>query len=66
LRSSGSRLRLGDPGHRRRRRVPDLVVGQEQALYIGVQGAAWNLGRVLVSGSLVSLTKILFDWAADG
>jgi PAT family beta-lactamase induction signal transducer AmpG len=39
---------------------------KEQALYIGVQGAAWNLGRVLVSGSLVSLTKFLFDWAADG
>jgi PAT family beta-lactamase induction signal transducer AmpG len=39
---------------------------KEQALYIGVQGAAWNLGRVLVSGSLVSLTKLLFDWAADG
>jgi len=39
---------------------------KEQALYIGVQGAAWNLGRVLVSGSLVSLTKILFDWAAAG
>lgn len=39
---------------------------KEQALYIGVQGAAWNLGRVLVSGSLVSLTKILYDWAAEG
>ena len=39
---------------------------KEQALYIGIQGAAWNLGRVLVSGSLVSLTKILFDWAAAG
>jgi PAT family beta-lactamase induction signal transducer AmpG len=39
---------------------------REQALYIGIQGAAWNLGRVLVSGSLVSLTKILFDWAAAG
>ncbi|MBN2574512.1 MAG: MFS transporter [Deltaproteobacteria bacterium] len=39
---------------------------KEQALYIGVQGAFWNLGRVLVSGSLVSLTKILFDWAAAG
>ena len=39
---------------------------KEQALYIGVQGAAWNLGRVLVAGSLVSLTKILFDWAAAG
>jgi PAT family beta-lactamase induction signal transducer AmpG len=39
---------------------------KEQALYIGIQGAAWNLGRVLVSGSLVSLTKILFDWVAEG
>jgi MFS transporter, PAT family, beta-lactamase induction signal transducer AmpG len=39
---------------------------KEQALYIGIQGAAWNLGRVLVSGSLVSLTKVLFDWAAAG
>jgi PAT family beta-lactamase induction signal transducer AmpG len=39
---------------------------KEQALYIGVQGAFWNLGRVLVAGSLVSLTKILFDWAAEG
>jgi MFS transporter, PAT family, beta-lactamase induction signal transducer AmpG len=39
---------------------------KEQALYIGVQGAAWNLSRVLVSGALVSLTKTLFDWAAQG
>jgi PAT family beta-lactamase induction signal transducer AmpG len=39
---------------------------KEQATYIGIQGAAWNLGRVLVSGSLVSLTKLLFDWAAAG
>ena len=39
---------------------------KEQATYIGIQGAAWNLGRVLVSGSLVSLTKVLFDWAAAG
>jgi len=39
---------------------------KEQALYIGVQGAAWNLGRVLVSGSLVSLTQKIFDWAAEG
>jgi PAT family beta-lactamase induction signal transducer AmpG len=39
---------------------------KEQAMYIGVQGAAWNLSRVLVSGSLVSLTKVLFDWAAAG
>ena len=39
---------------------------REQALYIGVQGAAWNLGRVLVSGSLVSLTQKIFSWAAAG
>jgi MFS transporter, PAT family, beta-lactamase induction signal transducer AmpG len=39
---------------------------KEQATYIGIQGAAWNLGRVLVSGSLVSLTKLIFDWAAAG
>jgi len=39
---------------------------KEQALYIGVQGAAWNLGKVLVSGALVSLTKVLFDWASAG
>jgi PAT family beta-lactamase induction signal transducer AmpG len=39
---------------------------KEQALYIGVQGAAWNLSRVLVSGLLVSLTKILFDVVAAG
>jgi len=37
---------------------------KEQALYIGVQGAAWNLGRVLAAGALVSLTKVVFDWAA--
>jgi PAT family beta-lactamase induction signal transducer AmpG len=37
---------------------------KEQALYIGVQGAFWNLGKVLVAGALVSLTKVLFDWAA--
>jgi MFS transporter, PAT family, beta-lactamase induction signal transducer AmpG len=39
---------------------------KEQALYIGVQGAFWNLGRVLVAGSLVSLTKLIYDWAAAG
>ena len=37
---------------------------KEQALYIGVQGAFWNLGKVLVAGALVSLTKVLFDWSA--
>jgi PAT family beta-lactamase induction signal transducer AmpG len=37
---------------------------KEQALYIGVQGAFWNLGKVLVAGALVSLTKVIFDWAA--
>jgi len=31
---------------------------KEQALYVGLQGAFWNLGRVLVSGALVSLTKV--------
>jgi MFS transporter, PAT family, beta-lactamase induction signal transducer AmpG len=39
---------------------------KEQGLYAGVQGAAWNLGKVLVAGGLVSLTKVLFDWAAAG
>jgi PAT family beta-lactamase induction signal transducer AmpG len=39
---------------------------KEQALYIGVQGAAWNLGKVLAAGALVSLTKVVFDWAAAG
>ncbi len=39
---------------------------KEQALYIGVQGMFWNLGRVLVSGGLVSLTKLLYDWSARG
>ena len=39
---------------------------REQALYVGLQGAFWNLGKVLVSGALVSLTKVLFDWAAAG
>jgi MFS transporter, PAT family, beta-lactamase induction signal transducer AmpG len=37
---------------------------KEQALYIGVQGAAWNLGKVLAAGALVSLTKVVFDWSA--
>lgn len=34
---------------------------KEQAIYMGVQGTFWNLARVLVSGSLVSLTKWLYD-----
>jgi PAT family beta-lactamase induction signal transducer AmpG len=37
---------------------------REQGLYAGLQGAFWNLGKVLVSGGLVSLTKLLYDWAA--
>ena len=37
---------------------------REQGLYVGLQGAFWNLGKVLVSGALVSLTKLLYDWAA--
>jgi PAT family beta-lactamase induction signal transducer AmpG len=39
---------------------------KEQGLYAGLQGAFWNLGKVLVSGALVSLTKVLYDWAAAG
>ncbi|HEX7597399.1 MAG TPA: MFS transporter [Polyangia bacterium] len=42
------------------------TTAKEQGLYAGVQGAAWNLGKVLVAGGLVSLTKVLFDWAAAG
>lgn len=39
---------------------------KEQSLYMGVQGMFWNLGRVLVSGALVSLTKYLYDWSSGG
>jgi PAT family beta-lactamase induction signal transducer AmpG len=39
---------------------------KEQALYIGVQGAFWNLGRVMVAGSLVVLTGLIFRWIAAG
>ncbi len=39
---------------------------KEQGMYMGVQGMFWNLGRVLVSGALVSLTAVLYAWAADG
>ena len=39
---------------------------KEQAMYIGVQGMFWNLGRVLVSGVLVSLTKKVYDYSAGG
>jgi PAT family beta-lactamase induction signal transducer AmpG len=34
---------------------------REQALFIGVQGLFWNLGRILVAGLLVSLTQYLYD-----
>ncbi|HMA97320.1 MAG TPA: MFS transporter, partial [Polyangiaceae bacterium] len=37
-----------------------------QGMYMGIQGMFWNLGRVLVSGALVSLTDYLYQWAADG
>jgi PAT family beta-lactamase induction signal transducer AmpG len=39
---------------------------KEQGMYMGVQGMFWNLGRVLVSGALVSLTLVLYRWAANG
>jgi PAT family beta-lactamase induction signal transducer AmpG len=39
---------------------------KEQGVYMGVQGAFWNLGRVLVSGALVSLTQWLHQWASAG
>jgi len=32
---------------------------REQALYVGVQGIFWNLGRIIATGLLVSLTGIL-------
>jgi PAT family beta-lactamase induction signal transducer AmpG len=34
---------------------------KEQGIYMGVQGTFWNLGRVLVSGALVSLTQVLYN-----
>ncbi len=39
---------------------------KEQGMYMGIQGMFWNLGRVLVSGALVSLTAILYRWAGGG
>jgi len=41
---------------------------REQAAYVGVQGVFWNLGRIIATGLLVSLTGILhgrlrLDWA---
>lgn len=39
---------------------------KEQGIYMGVQGMCWNLGRVLVSGALVSLTQTVYNWAAEG
>jgi len=39
---------------------------KEQGIYMGIQGMFWNLGRVLVSGALVSLTDVLYRWAANG
>jgi MFS transporter, PAT family, beta-lactamase induction signal transducer AmpG len=38
---------------------------REQGIYMGIQGMFWNLGRVLVSGALVSLTAVLYNWAAS-
>lgn len=34
---------------------------REQALYAGVQGVAWNIGRIIASGLLVSFTGKLHD-----
>src|SRR5262245_59741314 len=34
---------------------------REQALYVGVQGIFWNVGRILASGLLVSFTGYLHD-----
>lgn len=39
---------------------------KEQGMYMGIQGMFWNLGRVLVSGALVSLTALLYRWASQG
>ena len=39
---------------------------KEQGMYMGIQGMFWNLGRVLVSGALVSLTALLYQWASEG
>jgi MFS transporter, PAT family, beta-lactamase induction signal transducer AmpG len=40
---------------------------REQATYVGVQGVFWNLGRIIATGLLVSLTGVLhgrlgLDW----
>src|SRR5262245_48718589 len=37
------------------------TTAREQALYVGVQGIAWNVGRILASGLLVSFTGYLHD-----
>lgn len=39
---------------------------KEQSLYMAVQGAFWNLGRILVSGALISLTQVLFNRFSGG
>lgn len=37
---------------------------KEQALYVGVQGICWNIGRILAAGVLVSFTGKLHDQRA--
>jgi PAT family beta-lactamase induction signal transducer AmpG len=37
------------------------TTSREQALYVGVQGIAWNGGRILASGLLVSFTGALHE-----
>jgi len=36
---------------------------RDKAAYVGVQGVAWNVGRVVASGLLVSFTGYLYDEA---
>lgn len=37
------------------------TTAREQALYVGVQGICWNLGRIIAAGLLVSFTGYLHD-----
>jgi PAT family beta-lactamase induction signal transducer AmpG len=36
---------------------------KEQAIYVGVQGICWNIGRIIAAGLLVSFTGYLHDGA---
>lgn len=37
------------------------TTAREQAMYVGVQGICWNIGRIVASGLLVSFTGYLHD-----